>query len=460
MFTILATAPTGSYSATVTATDAALLVTNKTVTFSVVTPATKYPITIAPPVNGTVTTTPATNAAAGTAVTITATPAVGFAVAAYSVVGADTTVIGTTSSFVMPAQAVTVTVTFQAVVAEGIAAFRFSAAPYLQVTTKDANLAVTDMALSAGTIETAIETGTYFPNEPYIEETGGWTNDNQTAAKSYKFTITPGVGSSVTITGISFRAYATASGPSAYGYDIGGGLATYTVDAPSAVLTVVSQAVTGVAGQTGAIEIKIQGWLNGSRTSTGTGAFRLDDVVVFGTVSGGGTPTVNISGDMSGTVGTQMDLAIALQNGTAADWALDFKDPDGLDDTSYNFDFPGTGAFSFTPTKVGTYTLWATALDGAASPIASNSVTLAVSAAAANPPIASITFVAGTGFTFQVPAGYNLVRVEGADTAVVGGALVWTTLTSPTDYSVAGTTVTIKSAAAARRLVRIVLTHS
>ena len=129
-----------------------------------------------------------------------------------------------------------------------------------------------------------------------------------------------------------------------------------------------------------------------------------------------------------------------------------------MDDSSYAFDFPGTGAFSFTPTKVGTYTLWATALDGGASPIASNSVTLAVSAASANPPIASITFVAGTGFTFQVPAGYTLVRVEGADTAVVASALVWTTLSSPTDYSVSGTTVTIKSAAATRRLVRIFVT--
>jgi hypothetical protein len=45
-----------------------------------------------------------------------------------------------------------------------------------------------------------------------------------------------------------------------------------------------------VSSQTGltTATIKIQGWLNGSRASAGTGVFRLDDVVVSGTV----TPTV------------------------------------------------------------------------------------------------------------------------------------------------------------------------
>ncbi len=173
------------------------------------------------------------------------------------------------------------------IVPEGLAAFRFQTDPYLPVSTKDADLTVTDMALSAGTIETAIITGDYFPNEPYVEETGGWTNAAQAGAKAFVFTVTPASGKTLTIDGIFFRAYATAAGPTAYGFDIGGGLATYAVDAPSNALLVVSQAVAGVTGQTGPVEIRIQGWLNGSRTSTGAGVFRLDDVVIYGTLSGG-----------------------------------------------------------------------------------------------------------------------------------------------------------------------------
>ncbi len=183
------------------------------------------------------------------------------------------------------------TVTFSVVepaVGEGIVDFRFNDVPYLQVTAKDSNLTVSDMALTAGTIEAPISTGAYFPDMPYIEETGGWAATSQAEAKAFIFTITPAEGASVTINGFSFNAYSTAAGPSAFGFDING-VATHEVDAPSAgtTVTVVSQAVAGVVSQTTPITVKIQGWLNGSRTSSGAGIFRLDDVVVHGSVSTG-----------------------------------------------------------------------------------------------------------------------------------------------------------------------------
>lgn len=236
------------------------------------------------PSDGTVTTTPAGEAIAGTPVTIGAVPASGYAVQSIAVNGGAVAV--SNNVFTMPAEPVTVAVTFAAITAEGIVDFRFNAAPYLPVTVKDANLTVSDMALTAGTIETNVTTGTYFTDEPYIEETGGWGVSNQVGAKAFQFTITPAEGASVTIDAISFKAYATAAGPSAYGIDVGG-LATYSVDAPSASLLVVSQAVAGVVSQTGAIVVKIQGWANGSRETAGTGVFRLDDVVVHGSVSTG-----------------------------------------------------------------------------------------------------------------------------------------------------------------------------
>jgi len=171
-------------------------------------------------------------------------------------------------------------------VPEGMAAFRFTAGPHLQVSTKDANITVSDVSLTAGGIETNVTTGAYFPNEPYVEETAGWTADSQGSAKAYQFTITPDVGYSVTITGISFRAYASGAGPSAVGYTVGG-VASYATDAADSVLVVVSQAVTGVDNQTSPILVQIQGWTNGTRSTSGGGIMKLDDVVVFGTITSG-----------------------------------------------------------------------------------------------------------------------------------------------------------------------------
>lgn len=164
-----------------------------------------------------------------------------------------------------------------------IAQFDFPATGSLVVSAKDANVTVTNMALSAGTIETNITTGTYFPNEPYIEETAGWNSATQAAAKNFTFTITAASGYVINITNISFRSYTTAAGPSAVGFAIGG-TDIYNVNSPDGSLLTVNQAVTGQNGLTSAV-IKIQGWLNGSRTSTGTGAFRLDDVIISGTVT-------------------------------------------------------------------------------------------------------------------------------------------------------------------------------
>ena len=70
-----------------------------------------------------------------------------------------------------------------------VAQFNFPSTNSLVVSTKDANVTVSNLSLSAaGTIETNITTGSYFPNEPYIEESGGWTATSQDLAKSFTFT--------------------------------------------------------------------------------------------------------------------------------------------------------------------------------------------------------------------------------------------------------------------------------
>ena len=68
---------------------------------------------ITPPTNGTVSTTPADSAQEGATVTITATPAGGYAVSAIAVVDADLASVPVTgNTFTMPTKDVTVTVTF------------------------------------------------------------------------------------------------------------------------------------------------------------------------------------------------------------------------------------------------------------------------------------------------------------------------------------------------------------
>jgi len=74
------------------------------------------------------------------------------------------------------------------------------------------------------------------------------------------------------------------------------------------------------------------------------------------------------------------------------------------------------------------------------------------------PAIPPIVFESGTGFSFTVPAGYDLDRVEGAD-MVVGQAWNWSTMVVDTDYTLAAGKLTILTTGSAmHRMVRIWLT--
>lgn len=331
-----------------------------------------------------------------------------------NVVGAGTTA---------PA-AFTLTINASDVPAEGIVDFRFNAVPYLQATAKDANLAVSDMALSSGTIETAVDTGTYFTDEPYVEETGGWAVDNQAGAKAFQFTITPAVGASMTINGISFKAYATAAGPSAYGFDVGGGMATHEVNAPSNALLVVSQAVAGVVSQTGAIVVKIQGWANGSRETAGTGAFRLDDVVIHGSVS---------TGPLEYSVSFNKTSGFTVEEGTSD--AIVATAANGIAPYTYGWSSTLGGAFYAADTNVftilatapiGAYTSTVVATDSdAPTKRVTNSLTFSVVAPAVKYAIAIVTNNPGEGTVTTAPA-----------TEAAAGVTVTVTATPAEGYAV------------------------
>ncbi len=113
-FTILATAPAGDYDVRVDVTDNAEDTTYATIDFTITAPAMKYGITVNAGANGSASTTPATEAAAGVQVTVNATPDSGYAVDTITVTAADSSNVPVAGGkFTMPGQAVTVTVTFK-----------------------------------------------------------------------------------------------------------------------------------------------------------------------------------------------------------------------------------------------------------------------------------------------------------------------------------------------------------
>jgi nitrate reductase NapAB chaperone NapD len=419
-----------------------------TIHFSVVPPVVKYPITIVTnaPANGTVTTTPAEQAAAGAPVTINATPADGYAVGTITVTAADTSNVPVAgNTFTMPAQGVTLNVTFVEYTAP-------------------------DMLI---TFENKTLPGTYAPNTALLEDGKVWSTDrvanggllNDKVIGIYSARLYPATGSNAVLQlteaypdSISRISYWVAS----YGSDNMANV-TLTVEVSTNGLEWTSvETLAGAADITGTMTERVietipenAVYLRFVATAQATSNKRINiDNIAISLGQVVGKPVVVIDGNLSGTVNSQMSLEITLQNAIAADWWFDLKDPDNQPDNSYAWD-AGTGVFSFTPSKVGNYTLTATAVDASDIPIANKSVTLTILAAGADVPVPPIVIVPGVGFSFDLPNGYGLARVLGADTVVAGNGFTWTLLSAPTDYEVEGTTVTIKTDPAQRRLFRI-----
>ena len=443
-FQIKDNASTGTYYATVTVTDLADNTGTATIHFSVVPPAVKYTITINPTVTGTVTTTPAEQAAAGTPVTINATPGDGYAVGAITVTAADMSNVPVDgNTFIMPTQAVTVDVTF------------------VEYTAPDVLITFEDKTLPTG----------YAPNTALLEDGKVWSTervvrgnleaDKKIDTLSARMAPVTGTNAVLQLTEayanpISRISYSVAS----YGSDNMANV-TLTVEVSADGLDWAPvETLTGAEDITATMTEHVVGtiptnavYLRFVATAQAAKDKRVNiDNIAINLGEPIGVIKVNIAGNLSGTVNSPMNLVITLQNAIADDWWFTLKDPDNQDDYSYNWN-AGTGEFLFTPSKVGNYTLTAQAVDAGDNPIANKTVTLAVSAAT-DVSIPPIVIVPG-GFTFELPEGYTLASVYGADTVVEGDDFTWVLLTSPTDYVVEGTTVTIKTDPAQRRLFRI-----
>ena len=191
-----------------------------------------------------------------------------------------------------------------------IITFNFNADPYLQVSNNNANITVSDIALSAGTISTNVATGSYFLDEPYIEEGGGWDELTQTDAKYFYITVAANSGYTFDITNISYEAYATSAGPSAIGSAIDNAN-LFEQDMPAASLVSVNETVSGQLGLTTAT-IKIQGWTNASRGTTGGGTLRIDNLIIQGGVNK--IPTNDTNSELTIGADAEPSAILSTQN--------------------------------------------------------------------------------------------------------------------------------------------------
>lgn len=164
-----------------------------------------------------------------------------------------------------------------------LVSFNFNAEPYVIATGVDAHLTVSSLQLSTGTIETNSSTGTYFTDEPYIEETGGWGSTSIGQAKYFYLTIQALSGYQFTCTEISLNIYATSSGPSALTFLLDT-LELETQALPNSSLVSVSQTIPEMEAQT-SLTLKIVAWANGSRETTGSGTLRIDNLIIDGLVT-------------------------------------------------------------------------------------------------------------------------------------------------------------------------------
>ncbi len=157
--------------------------------------------------------------------------------------------------------------------------FNFSAAPYLQSSSTNSHVSTSDFAISSGSISTNVTTGTYFVNEPYIQGSSGWGNTSEAEGKYFSFDITAQAGKQFSISQISLDVYATGAGPSAISIFIND-VQVYINNIGSSTLTREST-LLNLNNLTNA-NIKIIGWDNSSRSTSGGGSFRLDSVVIEG----------------------------------------------------------------------------------------------------------------------------------------------------------------------------------
>lgn len=147
-------------------------------------------------------------------------------------------------------------------------------------------LSASDFQISSGSITygSSQENTWTGSGVPYAQGKGGWAITNADDAKYFFFSLEGFGETTFNISNISFLYHCTGAGPSAITITVNEVHLT-TIDAPAGETMEFDLSITGYENLTSA-EIKIRGWENFSRdTISGGGDFRIDDVLVEGSVN-------------------------------------------------------------------------------------------------------------------------------------------------------------------------------
>lgn len=152
-----------------------------------------------------------------------------------------------------------------------------------QVIASAANVSVSDVTLTAGSIAYGNFGSTFGGVHDFAESSQNWTATNFTDAKKFTFTVTADSGFEFSLADFSSLLRSTNAGPQA-GTLIVNGTDYATIDLVNSDGQSFDAVTIGLSGLTTAT-IEIAGWLNGSRSSSGGGAFRIGAVEGIGSVS-------------------------------------------------------------------------------------------------------------------------------------------------------------------------------
>jgi hypothetical protein len=325
-FTILASAPVGDYSVTVTVTDNDSEEANSSISFSVVP---QYAINIST-ANGTVTTSPEGTAIAGATVTITATPNTGYVLGEISVVGADSEPIDLTgNTFTMPAQAVTVSVTFEEISAPpGLLAWFVASSANTNALVQPPAFLETGLSLDddgitgTGPANVLLKTPTtIWSNElhyAHVAGTGAYAGER--GDNGFVLTINALEGATFSLSSISFRHRATSTGPGLVGVKVNGVEFAGTGSAVTTAIGTYESEDLGLAELTQAI-IYIQGW---NSPGTGNGEFQINDIRIAGVVDGEGPGPDPEQAEITGFTRSGADFVITFTGEVGATYQLEY----------------------------------------------------------------------------------------------------------------------------------------
>jgi len=144
------------------------------------------------------------------------------------------------------------------------------------------NATTSNFGISAGSVGFGT-TGTWAGSgTPYAEGSGGWGQTNVENAKNFNFNVEADSGFVIDVSNISFEWRTTGVGPSAITLEING-VEVATFNSGSNAQGVFIESLSGFENLSN-LEVVIKGWDNGSRSTSGNGDFRINDVRIDGEV--------------------------------------------------------------------------------------------------------------------------------------------------------------------------------